>query len=68
MGTNNVISMVHRRAQRLAAEISSPAISLEPHAGEDIDGFIERVGNAIAEMIATQDRATVRNTNFSRRF
>lgn len=53
MGTNNVVSMVHRRAERLVSEISSPMVLLRPDDDEDIDAFIERVGAAIAELIGT---------------
>ena len=51
MGTNNVISLTQRRAAKLAAEISSPKLFLDPMADETVDEFIERVGNAIAELI-----------------
>jgi hypothetical protein len=51
MGTNNVISLTQRRAAKLAAEISSPAVFLDPLEGETVDEFIERVGSAIADLI-----------------
>ena len=51
MGTNNVVYLTQYRAAKLAAEISSPEVSLEPLDGETVDEFVERVGNAIAAVI-----------------
>jgi hypothetical protein len=48
---NNVISMVHRRAERLMAEIAAPGVVLRPDDDESIDEFIERIGSAIAELM-----------------
>ena len=50
MGTNNVVSLTRYRAAKLAAEISPPML-LEPLDDETVDEFIERVGNAISEVI-----------------
>jgi hypothetical protein len=63
MGSNNVVSIVHRRAQRLAAEIASPVVCLQPDDDEDIDAFIERIGAAIADLIDTSDTAGLRVDN-----
>ena len=53
MGTNNVISLAQRRAAKiLAAEVATPAVLLEPLGDETVDEFIERVGTAIADLIA----------------
>lgn len=57
MGTDNVISIVHRRARRIFAEISSPAVEVEPEAEESIDAFVERVGEAIAGSIRPRSHA-----------
>ena len=51
MGTNNVVSLVERRAEKLAAEIASPVVCLRPEKNEDIEAFIERIGAAIADLI-----------------
>jgi hypothetical protein len=53
MGTDNVISLAQRRAAKLAAQISSPAMILQPLEDETVDEFIERVGAAIAELVGT---------------
>jgi hypothetical protein len=55
MGANNVISLAQRRAAKLAAQVSSPPVLLEPLEDETVDEFIERVGAAIAELIGKDD-------------
>ena len=51
MRTDNVVSLARFRAAKVAAEIASPAVSLEPLDDETVDEFIERVGSAIADLI-----------------
>jgi hypothetical protein len=51
MGKTNVVSLTQWRARKLAAEISSPKLFLDPLADETVDEFIERVGQAISEVI-----------------
>ena len=51
MATDNVISLAQRRAAKLGAEIAAPAVLLEPLDDETVDEFVERVGNAIADLI-----------------
>ncbi len=67
MRTNTtVISLAHRRAAKLAAEIASPSVRLEPLDDETVDEFIERVGSAIADLIGRSDEGRDRDDRCER--